>query len=621
MSASVLSSVVTTAARAAGTWVPISDGELLRRFVRTRDEGAFTELVRRLGPMVLGVCRRVGSDTHLAEDAFQAAFVVLARRAADVYPPEAVRGWLYGVAVRTAREARTVTARRRSREQPVPVVPDRPAEVAEPTDGDALRILDEVIAGLPEHLRAALVLCELEGASRKQASDRLGVPEGTLSSRLAKARKLLAGRLRARGISAPAVGLSVLAEVAVPPQLVAQTSTLISPTVPLPGAVVTISNRVLRTMLLHKLILGSVCTALLTVACLAAWSALPPVTATEPPKPAHTIAFKTVPTEDKQPPAPKPANPGRLLVWKETKFVFLNPDGKEESGFDPAHPDKGVIFNEPVLSPDGKHVAFMVNEDPPTDKEGNRRRHLYYRAVDGKTPGVKIELNPMTVFWDRAGKALIVTEFAPGKDAESSSFTIWQIDIATKEKTKLELPNYIVVYAATADGKTFVATQYDLKAKEIHLVLVSRDGKDVTKLCQLQTELPNPRPAPDGTKILFEDFDPDEKPAKDTPPLQRLFIYDCDAKARTRLAEVPLNAMPLGYCWSPDGKRIAYTWKQVQPGVPLAANTDNINDPKLNTETESHLVICDSNGKNPKTVLTIKSEFAPRITIGGIDWR
>ena len=620
MCASVLSSVVATAARAAGTADPISDGELLRRFVRTHDGNAFTELVRRLGPMVLGVCRR-GGDTHLAEDAFQAAFVVLARRAADVRPPEAVRGWLYGVAVRTTREARTVAARRRSREQSVPVVPDQPAETTVPADGDALRVLDEVIAGLPEHLRAALVLCELKGASRKLASDQLGVPEGTLSSRLAKARRLLAARLRARGISAPAVGLAVLVEVAVPPQLVAQTSALLNPTSPLTGTVGAISNGVLRSMLLHKLTLGSVCVALVSIACLAMWSTLPLVTATEPPKPIPAVAFKITPAEDKQPPAPKTADPGRLLVWKETKFVFVTPDGKEESAFDPEHPDKRVIFNEPILSPDGKQVAFMVNEDPPTDQEGNRRRHLYYRALDGKTPGVKIELNPMTAFWDRDSKALISTEFVPGKDEESFNLTVWRIDVATKEKTKLDLPGNTVAYAASADGKTFVTTQYDLKAKEIHLALVSRDGKDVTKLCQVRTEGANPRLSPDGTKILFEDLDPDEKPAKDTPPLHRLFVVDCKTKARTRLAEVPLNAMLIGYCWSPDGKRIAYSWKQVQPGVPLAANTENINDPKLNTETESHLVVCDANGKNPKTVMTIKAEFAPRITIGSIDWR
>src|SRR5436309_7006062 len=161
-----LSAAVTRAARVAAPppEADATDGRLLGRFVAGRDEAAFAELVRRLGPMVLGVCRRVAGDGHLAEDAFQAAFVVLARRAADVRPREAVRGWLYGVAARVAREARSVSARRRAREVCVPSVPDRAAELTETPDADALRVLDEEVAALPDHLRAAVVLCELGGA-------------------------------------------------------------------------------------------------------------------------------------------------------------------------------------------------------------------------------------------------------------------------------------------------------------------------------------------------------------------------------------------------------------------------------------------------------------------------
>src|SRR5580692_7728111 len=85
-----------------------TDGALLTQFIQTKDEAAFAELVRRLGPMVLGVCRRTTGDSHLTEDAFQAAFLVLLRRAKDVRPREAVRAWLHGVAVRTAKGARSV---------------------------------------------------------------------------------------------------------------------------------------------------------------------------------------------------------------------------------------------------------------------------------------------------------------------------------------------------------------------------------------------------------------------------------------------------------------------------------------------------------------------------------
>lgn len=123
-----------------------TDGELLRRFVAIRDDGAFAELVRRHGPFVLAVCRRTTGDRHLAEDAFQATFVVLARRAGDVRPRAGVRGFLYGIAVRVAREARAVSARHNARELRVPSVPDRPTEPLDPPDADALRLLDEEIS-------------------------------------------------------------------------------------------------------------------------------------------------------------------------------------------------------------------------------------------------------------------------------------------------------------------------------------------------------------------------------------------------------------------------------------------------------------------------------------------
>jgi RNA polymerase sigma factor (sigma-70 family) len=622
MSVSALSSALATAARSAGaTPASATDGELLRRFVRTRDEGAFGDLVRRLGGLVFGVCRRVSGDEHLAEDAFQAAFVVLARRAGDVRPAEAVRAWMYGVAVRTAREARTVSARRRARETPVPAVPDRAGETTEPADADTIRMLDEEIAGLPEHLRAALLLCELEGVGRKRASERLGVPEGTLSSRLAKARKLLADRLRKRGVTAPAVGLGVLAQVALPPRLVAQTSALLGAAAPLPAAVASLSNGVLRTMLLHKLTLGTACALLLAVACVAAWTALPPATATEPPPAPAGGALKRVPAEDRQPAAPKPAKPGRLIVFKETKFVFLTPDGKEETAFEHAHPDERVILTQPALSPDGKRVAFIVNENPPTDNEGNRKRHLYLRDTDGKTDGVKVAINPGTMFWDTDGKSLIVTEYVPSDEAIKSGFPVWRVNAATKEKTKLDLPKLCVPFSLTADGKTFAAALFDAEAQKVYVALITRDGKSVTKLAEVRTEGPDPHVSGDGTKVLFLDYDSTDKPEKGVQPLRRLFVYDVKAKTRVRLEETPDNGLILGYCWSPDGKRIAYTWKQVHPGVPLAVNTENMNDPKLNTETESHLIVCDPNGKNAKTLMSEKAPSAPTITIGTFDWR
>ncbi len=117
----------------------VTDSSLLDRFVTKNDQQAFTALVHRHGPMVLAVCRRVcGADEHLAEDAFQAAFLVLARRACEIQARETFRAWLYGVAVRTARGARARSARRFFREIPMPLVPDRPFPAAVAVDRDAL---------------------------------------------------------------------------------------------------------------------------------------------------------------------------------------------------------------------------------------------------------------------------------------------------------------------------------------------------------------------------------------------------------------------------------------------------------------------------------------------------
>ncbi len=178
-----------------------TDGELLGAFVLSADADAFAELVRRHGPMVLGVCRRVVGDHTTADDAFQASFLVLARRAASVRPRERVGSWLYGVAYRTALKARTVLARRRSREKQVSVMPEPTAPAAPPAWPDLQPIIDEELARLPDKLRLPVVLCDLEGRPQREVAKHLNVPPATLATRLASARRTLATRLTRRGVT------------------------------------------------------------------------------------------------------------------------------------------------------------------------------------------------------------------------------------------------------------------------------------------------------------------------------------------------------------------------------------------------------------------------------------
>jgi RNA polymerase sigma-70 factor (ECF subfamily) len=178
----------------------LTDAELLEGFIVRRDATYFEALVRRHGPMVLGVCQRVLRNPHDAEDAFQAAFLVLAQRAAAVVPHEMVGNWLYGVAYRTAMQARRTAARRRTRERQVNDMP-QPRASDEETWQELLPLLDRELDRLPNKYRAAVVLCHLEGRTRKEAASQLGLPVGTLSGRLTTALRMLAKRLRRHGLA------------------------------------------------------------------------------------------------------------------------------------------------------------------------------------------------------------------------------------------------------------------------------------------------------------------------------------------------------------------------------------------------------------------------------------
>jgi RNA polymerase sigma factor (sigma-70 family) len=178
----------------------MTDGQLLDCFLSQRDDAAFGALVRRHGPMVWGVCRRVLHHHHDAEDAFQATFLVLVRKAASVEPKEMVANWLYGVAYQTALKARSVAARRKERERQV-VEMSEPAVAEREGWHDLQPLLDQESRRLPDKYRVPLVLCDVEGKTRKEAARQLGWPDGTVAGRLATARRMLAKRLARHGLA------------------------------------------------------------------------------------------------------------------------------------------------------------------------------------------------------------------------------------------------------------------------------------------------------------------------------------------------------------------------------------------------------------------------------------
>ena len=178
----------------------LADGHLLRRFASDRDEEAFAVLVRRHGPLVLRVCRRVLGGAQDAEDAFQATFLVLARKAGSIRDPGLLGNWLYGVASRIARRARVVANKRQARETRMRRLPAAPASASVAGESADLRlVLDEELSRLPEKYRLAAGLCYLEGKTNEEAARLLCWPTGTVKGRLARARDLLRQRLIRRG--------------------------------------------------------------------------------------------------------------------------------------------------------------------------------------------------------------------------------------------------------------------------------------------------------------------------------------------------------------------------------------------------------------------------------------
>jgi len=275
MSAAALSVLVRRVARAAGAAVATeTDPELLRRFSADRDEVAFAALVARHGAMVLDVCRAVLGNDADAEDAFQAAFLLLARNAGTIRRPGSLAAWLHGVAYRTAQKARVAAIRRRAHEARV----DPPASTA-PDDltwAEVRAAVHEALARLGERYRAVLVLCYLDGLTQERAAAALGLSAAAVKKRLERGREMLRAALARRGFGPAAVLAVGVLPATVPPALAEAVARLA-----VPAGAALIPARVLelvnggKSMLSWKLVALGLLPALLVGASLAGGSALP----------------------------------------------------------------------------------------------------------------------------------------------------------------------------------------------------------------------------------------------------------------------------------------------------------------------------------------------------------
>jgi RNA polymerase sigma factor (sigma-70 family) len=289
------------------------DARLLERFALRHEEDAFEALLERYGPMVLGVCRRLLSQADDVDDAFQATFLVLARKAGSIARRELIGPWLYGVAYRIALKARARAAQRRSRERQVADM-----TFAEPACQEAANdlrpVLDQEVQRLPVKYRLPIVLCYLEGKTNDEAAEHLHCPTGTVKTRLAKGRDLLRHRLTRRGLALSAAALSTslagdLASAAVPAALrnaACQTVLLDATAGSVPASVTALADAALHGMAAAKL-------KLLVIICLVAglfvggagWLGY------------HALAGRADLARDEQPPAiVLPADPQAIvLLW------------------------------------------------------------------------------------------------------------------------------------------------------------------------------------------------------------------------------------------------------------------------------------------------------------------
>lgn len=546
-----------------------SDAELVRRYVADRDKPAFAELVRRHSSAVFGVCRSVLGNGHDADDAFQATFLVLVRKAHRIAFRPSIASWLFAVAMRASREVLRQRERRRSREANAGVL-----EAAAPSPSDTVedsRILLDEIAKLPETYRSPVLLCELAGVTRSEAAKRLGIPEGTLSSRLAEARRRLARWLQSRGVAASVGVLAtpVCAALAASACDMATTSAVPSKTV------AKLAEMIMRSTLFTASKLAT-CVALIMFVV-----GLGLVFGDEP--------SKTKAEDIKTPTPEKKADPvaQQLYATRDMRLYSLNLDGSNEQHIRVT----GTIADRTVQpAPDGLSFAHWRDS-----QKGGVGSALVFTNREGKEIGKSVSLPPNAGFrefrWSPDGTQIHISQ----SSAETIRAEHYVVDVKTRKFKATETFRGYLVKDWSRDGKCFLTTKvgegWRWQPKSIHLM--NMDGTEIKQLATAKNWCDGMGLSPDGTQALCL---LDGKLA---------IITVADPKKPMFVEGIAKEAEVTSACWSPDGKQIAY-----------CTGTFTFLTKEQQQKMEALLVIAEPSGKNAKVIRKVKGE-----SFNSVYWR
>jgi RNA polymerase sigma factor (sigma-70 family) len=544
-----------------------TDGDLLGRYLERRDEAAFEALLVRHGPMVHGVCRRILANADDADDAFQATFLVLVRKAASVVPRVMVGNWLYGVAYRTAMSARAMKARRRAKERSAA----RPEARYEEVWTDLRPLLDEELSRLPDKYRVPVVLCDLEAKTLREAARQLGWPDGTLSTRLRAGRALLATALARRGLTLTSGALAATlashaAAASVPAALATSTRSAaalfagrqIAQGV-ISARVLALTEGVLKTMLLTKLKAGAF--AILAAGLVLLASAL-----------ALGRPSEAIPPDAEKPAGDRhPASKAQREPPKDRHREAL-PAGALGRLGSPRFRHGGQPFGQVVFSSDGRHLASTTS----------RGVYLYDAATGGLVHHLRppAEHLPRVVRFLADGKRLAVGSgdwhqtaevtiygLANGKALASSSFAgksqIFIIDVTADGGRILVEDRFVRVYLWDVKiGKEVwefehpeASSTLPFTADSTRLVLARSRKAELRDAATGKVVSAFPQPGPRFPGLYSAALAPDGRLAISAEKRDAVAVLD--ARGPGTMRTLPADRQTNRLVFSPDGRHLA----------------------------------------------------------------